>query len=60
MKFKELANKNQETLTKELAELKDKRDKLRLKIRLGEVKDTSEFSKVRRDIARILTKLASI
>jgi ribosomal protein L29 len=60
MKFKELQNKTQAELQKDLAEFQKEAEELTLKIRMGEVKNHQSLKKVRKDIARILTRLTSI
>lgn len=57
MKYSELTNMTSETLRKELVALQEKRENLRMKIKLGQVKNTHELAAVRKDIARILTFL---
>jgi ribosomal protein L29 len=57
MKYKELSQKNDTAIRKELAELQAKATDLRQKRKLGQVKNVRELAKVRKDIARILTHL---
>jgi large subunit ribosomal protein L29 len=57
MKYSELTTKSPEILRKELIKLQEKRENLRMKVKLGQVKNTNELSRVRKDIARILTFL---
>lgn len=55
--YKELSQKNQDQLRKELAELREKASDLARKKKLGQVKNLHELAGVRKDIARILTYL---
>ena len=55
MKYTELTQKSEAELRKELATLQEKRENLRMKIKLGQIKNVKELSIVRKDIARILT-----
>ena len=55
MKYTELTQKSEAELRKELATLQEKRENLRMKIKLGQIKNVKELSTVRKDIARILT-----
>lgn len=57
MKYKELTQKNSDALRKELVELQNKANELRMKKKLGQVKNVHELAKVRKDIARIHTYL---
>jgi large subunit ribosomal protein L29 len=57
MKYSDLSKKSIKDLQKELVSLQEKRENLRMKIKLGQVKNTNELSAVRKDIARILTFL---
>jgi large subunit ribosomal protein L29 len=59
MKYSELTTKSDAELKKELTTLSEKRENLRMKIKLGQVKNVKEYSAVRKDIARILTLLAT-
>lgn len=59
MKYSELTTKSDAELKKELTTLSEKRENLRMKIKLGQVKNVNEYSAVRKDIARILTLLAT-
>ena len=59
MKYSELTTKSDGELQKELTTLSEKRENLRMKIKLGQVKNVKEYSTVRKDIARILTFLAT-
>ncbi|KKQ39093.1 50S ribosomal protein L29 [Candidatus Azambacteria bacterium RIFCSPLOWO2_01_FULL_37_9] len=54
-KEKELQDKNQEELIKILKEKQNRLLELRFGASVKNVKDTSEFQKIRKDIARILT-----
>ncbi|HMQ01605.1 MAG TPA: 50S ribosomal protein L29 [Candidatus Doudnabacteria bacterium] len=55
MKYSELSKKEAADLRKDLIALQEKRENLRMKIKLGQVKNTNELQAVRKDIARILT-----
>lgn len=57
MKYSELSKKKTEDLRKELIALQEKRENLRMKVKLGQVKNAHQLSSVRKDIARILTFL---
>lgn len=57
MKYAELTQKSEAELKKELTSLQEKRENLRMKIKLGQVKNVKELTGIRRDIARILTFL---
>ena len=57
MNYKELSNRTEADLQKELKTLRDKVAQLRVKVKLGQVKNTHELSVTRKDIARILTYL---
>jgi large subunit ribosomal protein L29 len=57
MKYKELTNKSEADLRKELASMQVKVQELRMKNKLGQVKNHQEMSAVKKDIARILTFL---
>lgn len=59
MKYSEVTTQSVEALRKELATLQEKRENLKMKIKLGQVKNTNELSLVKKDIARILTHLNS-
>ena len=55
MKYADLSKKNETALRKELSNLQEKRENLRMKIKLGQLKNVKELAAVRKDIARILT-----
>ncbi len=57
MKYKELSAKSEEQLRKDLAALQKESEELRVKTKLGQLKNVHQISKVRKDIARILTYL---
>lgn len=57
MKYSELTTKSADDLKKQLLALQEKRENLRMKIKLGQLKNTNELASVRKDIARILTYL---
>ncbi len=57
MKYKELSEKNDTQLRKELVDLRAKALELNLKKRMGQTKNVHELATVRKDIARILTYL---
>lgn len=57
MKYKELQNRTTADLQKELTTLREKMASLRVKVKLGQVKNPHELSVTRKDIARILTYL---
>ncbi len=58
MKYSEITQQSPEALRKELTALQEKRENLKMKIKLGQVKNTNESSMIKKDIARILTRLA--
>lgn len=55
MKYSEISQKSEAALRKELITLQEKRENLKMKIKLGQVKNAKELSLIRKDIARILT-----
>jgi ribosomal protein L29 len=57
MKYKELSEKNDAQLRKDLAALQEKAQELRVKTKLRQTKNIHELASVRKDIARILTYL---
>ena len=57
MKYTELSKQSATDLRKDLITLQEKRENLRMKVKLGQVKNTKELSTVRKDITRILTYL---
>ncbi len=57
MNVKDLRDKSEKELSKLLNELKDKLRELRFQLSVGQLKKIHEVSKVRKDIARILTVL---
>ena len=57
MKARELRQLSQEELLKELAGLRETLFRLRLRRATGEAATASEFSRLRREVARILTLL---
>lgn len=57
MKYTELSKQSAPELRKDLIALQEKRENLRMKIKLGQLKNTNELAVVRKDIARILTYL---
>ncbi len=57
MEYTELTGKTREELLVQLAELQGKFDQLRFDLTDKKVKDTSQFGKIKRDIARIRTAL---
>lgn len=57
MKYAELLNRTEDELRKELVALRDKVDDLRVKTKLGQIKNMHELSLAKKDIARILTAL---
>ncbi len=59
MKYSDITTKSVADLQKELKVLSEKRENLRIKIKLGQVKNVKEYSVVRKDIARILTFLST-
>jgi len=60
MKMKDLINKNKAELLKELNEKKLLVKDLRFGIAGSKSKDVKEFSKIRKDIARIMTRIGSM
>lgn len=59
MKFKELLNLKTADLNQELTKLRHEMESLRIKIRMGEVKNYKSLSGLKKDIARIQTLLAT-
>ena len=59
MKYSEVTIQSPEALRKELTTLQEKRENLKMKIKLGQVKNTNKLAIVKKDIARILTYLNS-
>ncbi len=59
MKYSEVTTQSPEALRKELTTLQEKRENLKMKIKLGQVKNTNQLAIVKKDIARILTYLNS-
>ena len=57
MKYKELQNRTEADLRKELTTLREKALQLRVKVKMGQTKNPHELSATRKDIARILTYL---
>lgn len=57
MNYKELTNKSEKDLVKELENLRAKSQDLRMKTKLGQIKNMHELAGVKKDIARILTFL---
>lgn len=57
MKYKELSDKSETALRKELETLRASALELTRKKKMGQVKNVHELSAVRKDIARILTYL---
>jgi ribosomal protein L29 len=57
MKYQDIANKPVEALQKDLAELREKFNDMKVKSRMGQVKNTNELKSIRKDIARIMTAL---
>lgn len=57
MKMKDLANKNKTELLKELSEKKLLIKDLRFGTAGSKKKDVKEFSKIKKDVARIMTAL---
>ncbi len=55
MKIKELREKNKSELEKMLREMKSKLFELTINLSYGQVKNTSELRKTKKDIARVLT-----
>lgn len=53
--LKKIRTKSIEELHKQIGEEKHKLQELRMQLSLGELKDTQEVKKKRRDIAQILT-----
>jgi len=60
MKFKELTSKTEEDLRSDLLKFKAEAEELRIKIRMGEVKNYKNLGKIRKDIARINTRLSAL
>ncbi|MDQ3018688.1 MAG: 50S ribosomal protein L29 [bacterium] len=60
MKYKELTNKSETDLRKDLVILRGKVAELRMKGKLGQVKNMHELAGVKKDVARILTYLHTI
>ena len=59
MKYTEITSQSIEALRKELIALQEKRENLKMKTKLGQVKNTNQLSMVKKDIARIMTFLRS-
>jgi large subunit ribosomal protein L29 len=57
MKYKELQGQTKESLTALLSELRMKLSKLNVELGDKKLKDVSQLSKVKKDIARVLTAL---
>ncbi len=57
MIYKELSKKSSEDLKKELTEVREKLQTIRIKNKLSQVKKTHEIPALRKDVARILTAL---
>ncbi|MDD3487100.1 MAG: 50S ribosomal protein L29 [Candidatus Moranbacteria bacterium] len=57
MKAKEIREKNENELKKDLVEMRNKLAKMRFDISGKQVKNHREFRKLKKDIARILTIL---
>lgn len=55
MKYSEVTTQSIEALRKELIALQEKRENLKMKIKLGQVKNTKQLGLVKKDIARIMT-----
>ncbi len=58
MKFKEITTKSEAELKKMLEEMKNEAYALKMKISLGESKTTHKLKSLKKDIARIMTKLS--
>lgn len=57
MKYTELTNKSEADLRKELVSMREKVNELRMKHKLGQIKNMHEMSGIKKDIARIMTYL---
>lgn len=57
MKFKEIIEKSEAALAKDLTELRDEIEQLTVKARLGQLKNTSTINSKRKTVAKILTAL---
>ena len=57
MKFKELTTKSEAEIKQLLIELRSQAHDLSVKLRLNQLKNTSELKTVKKDIARIMTYL---
>lgn len=57
MKAKEIRGKTENELKKDLVELRNKSAKLRFDVSAKQVKNVREIRKIKKDIARILTRL---
>lgn len=57
MKFKEITTKSESELQKMLSELRSEAHELKMKISLGQAKNSHKVSAIKKDIARILTYL---
>lgn len=55
--YKELSQKTNDQLRKDLAELRVKADEVSRKKKLGQIKNIHELAVIRKDIARIMTYL---
>jgi large subunit ribosomal protein L29 len=59
MKIKEIREKNQEELEKNIVEMRNKLTKMRFDIAAKQVKNHRDFRKLKKDIAKVLTVLAA-
>ena len=57
MDYKEVMEKSEAELLKDLAALREEATNFRVKLRLAQAKNTHHYKEVRRDIARIMTAL---
>lgn len=57
MKYSEVKSQSADALKKELVTLQEKRENLKMKVKLAQVKNTNQLSMVKKDIARIMTFL---
>ena len=60
MKFKELENKTEKDIQKMLTEAQSRLLELRFKVAANSLKNVREIRKLKKDVARMLTKLSAM
>ena len=60
MKFKELENKTEKDIQKMLTEAQSRLLELRVKVAANSLKNVREIRKLKKDVARMLTKLSAM